>query len=125
MTISIHDGVIIGYSVNFMENELRLDIETVTKEIVTVTFENYLAHHFDHVMAGSILFDIEEVDSTKFIMDNREQFDSHKLYAWPIDTNDLEKYIKNNNYNCYVIFASLGLSGYVFAKTLNFKRKSM
>ncbi len=63
MTISIHDGVIIGYSVNFMENELRLDIETVTKEIVTVTFENYLAHHFDHVMAGSILFDIEEVDS--------------------------------------------------------------
>ena len=123
MTISIHDGVIIGYSVNFMESELRLDIETVTKEIVTVTFENYLAHHFDHVMAGSILFDIEEVDSNKFIMDNREQFDSHKSYAWPIDTNDLEKYIKNNNYNCYVIFASLGLSGYVFAKTLNFKRK--
>ncbi len=84
MTLSIHDGVIIGYSVNFMENELLLDIETVTKEIVTITFENYLAHYFDHVMAGSILFDIEEVDLNTFIIENREQFDSHKLYAWPI-----------------------------------------
>ncbi|WP_255550400.1 hypothetical protein [Sporosarcina sp. E16_3] len=41
MTLSIHDGVLIGYSVNFLENELLLDIETVADEIVTVTFENY------------------------------------------------------------------------------------
>ncbi|MGE8000319.1 hypothetical protein ACQKOF_16890 [Lysinibacillus sp. NPDC093190] len=49
MTISIHDGVLVGYSVNFLENELLLDIETEADEIVTVTFENYLAHYFDHV----------------------------------------------------------------------------
>ncbi|MCL1696220.1 hypothetical protein [Lysinibacillus sp. BPa_S21] len=49
MTISIHDGALVGYSVNFLENELLLDIETEADEIVTVTFENYLAHYFDHV----------------------------------------------------------------------------
>ena len=126
MTISIHDGVLIGYSVNFLENQLLLDIETVADEIVTVTFEDYLAHYFDHVMAGSILFDIEEVDLNTFFVGNREQFESHKLYAWPIcydDTNELEKYLQKNNYKCYVISASLGLSGYVFAKTLKNKRK--
>ena len=126
MTISIHDGVIIGYSVNFLENELLLDIKTVADEIVTYTFENYLAHYFDHVMAGSILFDIEEVDLNTFFVGNREQFESHKLYAWPIwydDTNELEKYLQKNNYKCYVISASLGLNGYAFAKTHKIKRK--
>lgn len=82
MTISIHDGVLIGYSVNFPKNEMLLDIKTVADEVVTVTFENYLAHYFDHVMEGSILF--EEVDLNKFIVENREQFESHKSYAWPI-----------------------------------------
>ncbi|GAB0169617.1 hypothetical protein LSPCS325_30540 [Lysinibacillus sp. CTST325] len=48
-----------------------LDIETVAGEIVTVTFENYLAHDFHHVMAGSILFDIDEADLNSFF--GREQ----------------------------------------------------
>ncbi|WP_186673833.1 hypothetical protein [Sporosarcina sp. BP05] len=126
MTLSIHDGVLIGYSVNFLENELQLDIETVADEIVTVIFENYLAHYFDHVMAGSILFDIEEVDLNTFFVGNNEQFQSHKLYAWPIwydETNELEKYLQKNNYKCYVISASLGLNGYAFTKTLKIKKK--
>ncbi|MCM3711462.1 hypothetical protein [Sporosarcina luteola] len=126
MTISIHDGVLVGYSVSFLENELLLDIKTVANEIVTVTFENYLAHYFDHVMAGSILFDIEEVDLKRFIVENREELESRKSFDWPIrynDTNDLEKYLQKNNYKCYLIFASLGLSGYTFAKTLKIKRK--
>ncbi|MFJ7886671.1 hypothetical protein ACIQYL_01115 [Lysinibacillus xylanilyticus] len=126
MTISIQDGVFVGYSVNFLENELLLDIETVADEIVTVTFGNYLAHYFDHVMAGSILFDIEEIDLNTFFEENKEQFESHKLYAWPIwydDTNELEQFLQKNNYKCYVISASLGLSGYVFAKTQKIKRK--
>ncbi|MFJ8520267.1 hypothetical protein [Lysinibacillus xylanilyticus] len=72
MTISIHDGVLVGYSVNFLENELLLDIETVADKIVTVTFGNYLAHYFDHVMEGSILFDIEEIDRFEYIF-RREQ----------------------------------------------------
>jgi len=105
---------------------LLLDIETVADEIVTVTFENYLAHYFDHVMAGSILLNIEEVDLNTFFVVNKEKFQSHKLYAWPIwyaDTNELEKYLQNNNFKCYVISASLGLNGYAFAKTLKIKKK--
>jgi len=96
MKIFIHDGVLIGYSVNFPGNELLLDIETVADETVTVTSENYLAHYFDHVMAGSILFDIEEVDLNTFFVVNREQFESHRLYAWPVwydDTNEFNKYL--------------------------------
>ncbi|WP_432360744.1 hypothetical protein [Sporosarcina sp. UB5] len=126
MTISIHDGVLVGYSVSFLENELLLDIKTVADEIVTVRFENYLAHYFDYVMAGSILFDIEEVDLNRFFVENREELESRKSFDWPIrynDTNDLVKYLQKNNYKCYVIFASLGLNGYAFAKTLKIKRK--
>ncbi len=125
ITISIHDGVIIGYSASFLENELTLDIETVTDEIVTVTFEKYLAHDFRHVMAGSILFDIDEVDLNTFFVENREQFENFKLYAWPIwhgNTNELEQVLQKENYKCYVICASLGLTGYVFAKALKIKR---
>ena len=95
-------------------------------EIVTVTFENYLAHYFDHVMEGSILFDIEEVDLNTFFVGNREQFECHKLYACPIcfdDTNEPEQYLQKYNFKSYVISASLGLTGYVFAKTLEIKRK--
>jgi len=126
MTISIHDGLVVGYSVNFLGNELALDIKTVVDEIVTVTFKNYLAHHFDHVMEGSILFDIEEKNLKPFFVDNQEQFELHKLYAWPIwfkDTNELEQYLQKNSYKCYIISSSLGLSGFVFAKTQKIKRK--
>lgn len=126
MKISIHDGVITGYTVNFLEHELRIDIETVTGDIDTVTFDSYLAHYFDHVMAGSILLDIEEADLKTFFAENREEFESHKLFAWPIwydDVNELEQYLQVNNYKCYIIFASIGLSGYVFAKTFKIKKK--
>lgn len=123
ITISIHDGLIIGYSVSFLENELILDIETATHEIVTVTFENYLAHDFYHVMAGSILFDIDEADLNTFLLENREQFENHELYSWPINTNELEQELQKDNYKCYVLSASLGLTGYVFAKALKIKRK--
>lgn len=126
MTISIHDGMLIGYSVNFQENELLIDIKTVANEIVTVTFENYLAHNFQHVMAGSIIFDIDEADLKTFFVENREQFDNYKPYHWPIgysNTTELEQDLQKENYKCYIIFASLGLSGYVFAKTFKVKRK--
>ncbi|MFF2754472.1 hypothetical protein ACFVR1_12095 [Psychrobacillus sp. NPDC058041] len=74
ITISIHNGMIIGYSVSFLENKLILDIETVTNEMVTATFENYLAHDFHHVQAGSILFDIDEANLNTFFVENKEQF---------------------------------------------------
>lgn len=127
MTVSIHDGVLIAYSVSFLENELLLDIQTVVDETVTVTFRNYLAHNFSYVMAGSIIFDIEEVELKSFFVENRKLFDTYKLYAWPIreyeETNELEHYFQENSYKCYVISASLGLTGYVFAKSLTIKRK--
>lgn len=50
------------YRVDFLKRELLLDIETVEDDLVTVAFEGYLAHSFEHVMADSILYDIEEVD---------------------------------------------------------------
>ncbi|MEK5038648.1 hypothetical protein [Sporosarcina sp. FSL K6-3457] len=117
---------VIGYSVGFLENELLVDIKTVADETVTVTSGNYLAHYFDHVMAGSILFDIEEVDLTTFFVGHREQFEVYKSYAWPVwydNTDELEKYLQENNYKSYVIISSLGLNGYVFAETLTIKRK--
>ena len=126
MKISIHDGVVIGYAVNFLKHELLIDIETVADEIVTVAFDNYLAHDFEHVMAGSILFDIEEADVTTFFVKNREQFVAHKLHAWPIwydDVEELKQYLQNNNYKCYVVFSSFGLSGYIFAETFEIKKK--
>jgi len=127
MTVSIHDGVLIAYSVSFLENELLLDIQTVVDETETVTFRNYLAHNFSYVMAGSIIFDIEEVELKSFFVENRKLFDTYKLYAWPIweyeETNELEHYFQENSYKCYVISASLGLTGYVFARSLTIKRK--
>jgi len=68
----------------------------------------------------------KEIDLNTFFEENKEQFESHKLYAWPIwydDTNELEQFLQKNNYKCYVISASLGLSGYVFVKTQKIKRK--
>lgn len=110
MTMSIHDGVCVGYAVDFLENELLVEIKTVADEIVTVTFENYLAHSFDYVMAGSIIFDMDEIDLKTFFVENREQFETHKLFAWPIsykDTKELEQYLHTNSYHCYVISAFL------------------
>lgn len=121
ITISIHDGLIIGYSVSFLEHELNLDIQTVTDEIVSVTFENYLAHDFNHVMAGSILFDIDEVDLNTFLIESSKQFNNYKSYNWPIgysNITELEQDLKKEDYKYYVISASLGLNGYVFAKSL-------
>ncbi|WP_199777782.1 hypothetical protein [Lysinibacillus sp. FJAT-14745] len=81
---------------------------------------------FIHVMAGSILFDIDEADLNTCFVENREQFENYNLYAWPIwccNTNELEQDLQKDKYKCYVISASLGLTGYVFAKALKIKRK--
>lgn len=125
--MSIHDGVIVGYTVDFLKQEMLLNIETVTDDIVTVTFEDHLAHSFNHVMAGSIIFDIEEVDLSNFLKQNRDQFEYHKLYSWPTwydDVNELKEYLLNNNYKCYIITASLGLTGYILAKTFKLRNNA-
>ncbi len=97
MRVSIHDGVLVGYTVNFSRQKLLLNIETVENDVVTVIFENYLAHSFEHVMAESILFDIEEGDLNLFLSENKQQFESHYLYRWPIEYDDVNLYSVNTD----------------------------
>lgn len=126
MAVSIHDGIIIGYSSNFIEHVLCLNVKTVCDNIVTITFENYLAHEFKHVKEGSILFDIEPVNWDVFFTQQEKKFESFLQYAWPIWCDSMEKlkhYLHENAYKCFIICSSFGLNGYVFAKSYSIDRK--
>jgi len=115
----IHDGVFLRYRVDFLKKELLIDFKTVEDDLVTVSFKGYFAHSFDHVMAGSVLYDIEKVDWSEFLKTNKSEFEEHKNYSWPIiydDLDEFEHHMQENNYQCYIITSAIGLSGYVFAK---------
>ncbi|QTD42086.1 hypothetical protein [Sporosarcina sp. Te-1] len=119
--MSIHDGLVIGYKMDFIENELEMQILTVQKEVVIVRFNNYLAHEFSHVMKESIVFDIEEQETEKFIKENQTDFERHQGFNWPLPYNNVEELTQllfQNEYKCYIIFSSSGLSGYVIAKSI-------
>lgn len=122
----VHDNIIISYQVDF-ENETfiiktQYDDDKIC-ENTDVSFTGYLTHIFHHEMKNSIIFDIEEYPLNSFLESERELIEEGKNYCWPIiheTTSELVKYLELNDYKTFSLSSSLGLYGWVLAKSMKF-----
>jgi len=119
---SIHDNTIESYKIDFeSENILITTKRYNTNEIVQVVFTGAMAHYFENPMKGSILLDIDEHSIENFIFNNKKLLEKQKKYGWPMSYDsyiELEDYLLAKRFKYYVIYASIGLSGWILAKSI-------
>lgn len=118
--ISVHDCEIQSYEVSIENATIILH----TNYDVTIIFHNVLTHHFEDVCYQNVIFDIEETNPEDFFKEYRSLLKSKKNYCWPIPyehESELKSYLRNNSYIVYNIYPSIGLTGFVIAKSIEIK----
>jgi hypothetical protein len=120
---SVHDNNIYGYSVDCEER--RVVLHTVSQglqsvEYTDIVFGDVFAHHFEHVLEGNILFDVDEIDLARFVNENAEMFSQSWRYGWPRfeyhgDLTKLANLMQAASARVFAVNSSYGLSGWVVA----------
>ena len=121
--LSIHDNCVYAYSVDCKGRRLTLHTEfkgREPQEYTDVVFRDVLAHHFDHVQPGNILFDVEEQEIGSLVRENAVLFADSWRYGWPLieysgDLDVLVTKLKAASVRAYSIGSSYGMSGWVLA----------
>ena len=75
---SVHDNHVYSYKVDCEHKTLILHTAFRDKEapeFTDIVFNIVLAHHFEHVLPGNILFDVEEIDPALIIRDHAAVFE--------------------------------------------------
>jgi len=121
---SIHDNKVYAYSVLCERRQIVLYTEyrdgVSAGEFTDVIFSGVVAHHFQDVLSGNILFGIEEVGVADLVRDWTELFAGRKKYAWPDvmeykDPEDLIRMLEQRGVKAFEISSSFGLGGWVLA----------
>ena len=120
---SVHDNFIYAYSVDCEGRRVILHTafrDGQPAELTDVVFREVVAHHFEHVLPGNILFDVEETDVAAIVKDNEPLLRSSWRYGWPPieyggDLDALVAALKASSVRAYSIGSSCGLSGWVLA----------
>jgi hypothetical protein len=122
---SIHDNHVYGYSVDCEGRQLTLhtaftDCDPV--EYTDVIFRDVFAHRFEHVLAGNILFDVQEIELTALVQDNAELLAESWRYGWPPfdyggDLAKLVSSMRAASARAFAVNSSYGLSGWVVARS--------
>jgi hypothetical protein len=125
MHSEVHDNHLYAYVVD-CENQ-RIVLHTVFRdrephEFTDVVFHGVCAHHFEQALPGNILFDVEEIDVDVLVRENASLFEASWRYAWPPieyrgDLATLTAALRGASIRAYSVSSSLGLSGWVLART--------
>ena len=127
MRTTVHDHKLLGYDVDHRGRTIRLQTvfdESVPSEFIDVIFSGVVAYSFtnDTLELGTILFGIDEVSAATLVADNEEMFESGRRFGWPGDWNrsvqEAQEHLQSASIKGFEISASLGLSGWVLAKSV-------
>jgi hypothetical protein len=123
--LSIHDNNVYAYFVDCANRRVVLHTsfrDREPHEFTDVIFSGVVAHFFEHVLPGNILFGIEERDAKSLVEQHAELFKESWRYDWPQvdyqgDLSVLENWLRDNSIRAFGIHSSYGLSGWVFAES--------
>ncbi|MDB5336696.1 MAG: hypothetical protein JWN70_2315 [Planctomycetaceae bacterium] len=126
---NVHDNFV--YALNVQLEEQVLVLHTQYRDgagpypFIDLRFLGVVAHHFDDLVAPSILFDIEQVDASWIVEVWGDLFVSRKNYGWPIsdfaDLADLSLQLTKSGVVGYRVWGSCGLGGFILAQTAEFR----
>ena len=107
----LHDRELLNYVVNFKTSSIQLNFDNN----ITLGFNNMFIYKFNDEIKGSIILDIVEEDIENFFLDNVEYILENNNYS---NTEELKKYIINNNLKYYKIYASYGFNGWILCEDM-------
>jgi hypothetical protein len=121
--LSVHDNQIDAYIVDCPGRRLVLHTsfrDREPHEFTDIVFEQVLAHLFEHVLPGNILYDVEEVSLDQLLGENSALLGESWRYGWPPieyggDLRTLAAELSARSVRAYSISSSYGLSGWVLA----------
>jgi hypothetical protein len=130
--ISVHDNIVYAYSVDCENRRIVLHTRFPTdasEEFTDVIFTGVIAHHFQNVLSGNILFDVTEVPLRQIVEDWADLFAAEKNQCWPdgihySDAGDLIGIFEGRSAHGFAISSSYGMSGWVIAGAMERKERS-
>lgn len=119
----MHDDFIVSYGVDIEKKSIQINTyNQETKKRMVLLFSEVLTHSFNCILECNILFDVTENDVELFIKNNSVEIEEMKNFCWPINydrVDELKNYLVQNEYRYYAISSSLGMSGWVLAKSFD------
>jgi hypothetical protein len=130
-SISVHDKLLYAYSVDCENRRIVLHTRFPTDsptEYTDVIITGVVAHHFEHVLAGNILFDVTEIPLRDLVTGSAALFAAGKPYGWPdgIEYRDAEELIgilEGRGAHGFEISSSYGMSGWVIAQSMERRKR--
>lgn len=125
---SIHDNVIVGYSVDCRSREIRLQTEFEGRdglhENTTVVFVGVEAYFFENDGSQNVIFDVVEDTAESVLAQNVERFrEGHRQAGWPRfwtdSVDDVRAYLHKNQIRAFWLESSVGMSGWVLAQEMH------
>ena len=136
MQDSVHDNWVYAQAVD--HERCRIVLHTVyphvePPEYTDIVFEGVVVHHFEQQKVGggpypaNVLFDVEESAPAFLLGECTELLTRTKNYGWPVskydDTQDLVSQLTAGGAKCFEIHGTCGLNGFVFAASMEFRRR--
>jgi hypothetical protein len=124
--ISVHDNNVFAIDIRCEEKVIVLHTEFregTPPEYVDVVFSGVVAHHFNHVLDGNILFDTTEETPQTFYEENKKYLREFRRYGLPINCDDSKAFVEQiiqQNLRIFEINPSYGLFGWVIAAKMEY-----
>jgi len=128
---TVHDNNVFAVTIECERGQRRLHTSYPTREPserTDVVFKGVIAHQFQHMLPGNILFGIEEEDVESVVRENAELFQTSWRYGWPpieyrADLRRLEEDLRVDGVRAFWISSPYGLTGWVLARECQFVRQ--
>jgi len=127
MQISVHDNWLVSYCVHAEKQEIRLhtlDPDPDPPEATEVLFRGVVGYQFEGDSFQNILFDVQEIEAQTLYDEYRTQFEEGQKHHWPGSWNKSEQsvlaYLSENGIKAYTVWPTMGMGGWVLAKSMTF-----
>ena len=133
---SVHDNWVYAQAVD--HERCRIVLHTVyphaePPEFTDIVFDGVVVHHFEQQKFGggsspaNVLFDAEESEPTSILRQYAELLSRTKDHGWPVceydGIEDLVSQLTAAGTNCFEVCGTCGLHGFVFAASMEFRRR--
>lgn len=121
----MHDSVIAEYRVH-LQNETIEMVSYGEQTKYTLKMTGVLTHSFENIQSSNIVLSVEQKPVERFLADNQALLLRNQKDAWPVHFDslpELERFLKEEAYQYLVIYASLGLCGWVLAKNFTLEEE--
>lgn len=125
MDLSVHDNLLLSYTVSSERREIRLETvfkETEPLERTDIVFTGVLAYHFLNDSFGTILFDVSEISVESIYEEYEALFEEGRRYGWPRAWSESRQadlaYLSAQGIKGYYLSSAIGMTGWVLAKDM-------